>query len=232
MRRFAIVLVALAALSVGLPTVASAAGSVQWNGQRGASSVEDCGVSEEGYLHWVLTPGGRSKLSTEGTTLNIDGTVYDAYRTGEGKGAIHFFTAYHDPATIGSAIASFSGTAGNRALLTISNGCDPGSVSPPQPCSQTTGSGGEGFTSTVHELGVNGPTSFVFEWEALNQPDQFEVLYEGVEIFDTGLVGDNINEGTGSATVNVPAGTSTQVTVNVTGTEFGTLWSYVVNCPV
>lgn len=102
---------------------------------------------------------------------------------------------------------------------------------PVLPCNQATQSGGEGVTTTVHELGTTGPTSFLFEWEALNQPDTFQVFYEGVKIHDTGLVGDNINEGTGSATVNVPAGTSTQITVTVTGLEAGTAWSYVVNCP-
>jgi len=105
------------------------------------------------------------------------------------------------------------------------------SSSPPQQCNQTTTSGGQGVTETLHELGVAGPTSFLFEWEAYSQPDQFEVFYGGVEIYDTGLVGDNINEGTGSATVNVPAGTSTQVMVRVTGPEAGTVWDYVVNCP-
>ncbi|KRE36170.1 hypothetical protein ASG73_13950 [Janibacter sp. Soil728] len=61
-------------------------------------------------------------------------------------------------------------------------------------------------------------------------PDQFQVFYEGVLLHDTGVVGDAINEGTGSATVTVPAGTSTQVTVVVTGPS-GTAWDYVVNCP-
>lgn len=98
-------------------------------------------------------------------------------------------------------------------------------------CNTATSSGGQGVTTTVHELGTAGPTSFLFEWETLNQPDQLEVFYEGVKIHDTGLVGDNINDGTGSATVTVPAGTSTQVTVTVTGPEAGTVWDYVVNCP-
>ena len=36
---------------------------------------------------------------------------------------------------------------------------------------------------------------------------------------------------TGSATVNVPAGSSSQVTVVMTGPEFGTVWYYTVHCP-
>lgn len=102
---------------------------------------------------------------------------------------------------------------------------------PVTPCNASTSSGGQGVTTTVHELGTAGPTSFPFAWEAYGQADRFQVFYEGVEIFDTGLVGDNINEGTGSTTVAVPAGTSTQVTVTVTGPEFGTLWDYTVSCP-
>lgn len=101
---------------------------------------------------------------------------------------------------------------------------------PPQPCDQSTESGGAGVTETLHDLGKAGPTSFLFQWEAYGVPDRFEVYYEGVLIHDTGEVGDNINEGTGSATVVVPAGSATQVMVRVTGPS-GTLWDYVVNCP-
>lgn len=101
---------------------------------------------------------------------------------------------------------------------------------PPQPCDATTQSGGPGITVTVHELGDAGPLSFLFEWEAFFVPDQFEVLYEGVVVFDTGVVGDAVGEGSGSMAVLLPAGTSTQVTVRVTG-PVGTLWEYKVNCP-
>ena len=100
----------------------------------------------------------------------------------------------------------------------------------PQPCNAATQSGGAGVTTTVHELGVSGPTSFLFQWEAYGIPDQFQVYYEGNLIYDTGVVGDDINEGTGSATVTVPAGTSSTVTVVVTGPS-GTAWQYTVNCP-
>ena len=99
-----------------------------------------------------------------------------------------------------------------------------------QQCDATTNSGGAGVTETVHELGKAGVTAFLFEWEAYSVPDQFEVLYEGNVIYDTGVVGDAINEGTGSDTVDVPAGTSTTVTVRVTGPS-GTAWQYRVNCP-
>ena len=73
--------------------------------------------------------------------------------------------------------------------------CSVTSEEPAEPCNATTSSGGQGVTTTVHSLGVAGPTSFLFEWETLSQPDQLQVFYEGVEIYDTGLVGDNINGG-------------------------------------
>jgi len=98
---------------------------------------------------------------------------------------------------------------------------------PPEPCDATTSSGGQGETITPHELGVSGPTSFVFEWTAFTIPDQFQVIYEGSTIFDTGLV-----SGGGSTIVLVPSGTSTQVTVRVNGPQAGTAWTYRVNCPV
>lgn len=94
------------------------------------------------------------------------------------------------------------------------------------PCNEQQASGGEGVTTTVHELGTSGPASFVVEWDMLVQRDSLEVFYEGTEIFDTGIVG-----GTGSATVNVPAGSSSQVTVVMTGPELGTVWYYTVRCP-
>lgn len=100
------------------------------------------------------------------------------------------------------------------------------------------------MTSTAHGLGVAGPTSFLFEFNALSQPDRFEVFYEGVRILDTGWRGSAgswtdpdgnpitiAGPGLGSATVDVPAGTATVVTVVVTGQGAGTIWDYVVNCP-
>lgn len=102
---------------------------------------------------------------------------------------------------------------------------------PVQECDEETQSGGAGVTSTNHDLGIAGPTEFLFEWEAINIPDRFQVFYEGSEIYDTGFVGDQTGEGTGSDTVSVPVGTSTQITVVVTGSDPSTAWNYRVNCP-
>ena len=53
---------------------------------------------------------------------------------------------------------------------------------------------------------------------------------KGWLIHSTGYIGDNINEGTGSAVVNVPAGGASSVLVRVTGPDH-TEWSYTVRCP-
>lgn len=95
-----------------------------------------------------------------------------------------------------------------------------------QPCNQATNSGGQGVTTTVHELGRPGPTTFVLAYDTYSIPDQIQVTYEGQTLLDTGLVGQQK-----SVTVAVPAGKSTQVTVVVTGPYSGTAWTYTVNCP-
>ncbi|MGU3436222.1 hypothetical protein ACNHUS_24790 [Actinomycetes bacterium M1A6_2h] len=105
-----------------------------------------------------------------------------------------------------------------------------GSGTPTQQCNGSTQSGQEGVTDTLHELGRPGPTSFVLAYETENVPDQIEVFYQGAPIANTGYVGDDLNEGSGSVIVNVPPGTATAVLVRVTGPS-GTVWDYTVNCP-
>lgn len=100
-----------------------------------------------------------------------------------------------------------------------------------QACNEITKSGGQGVTETRHLLGTTGPASFVIDYETLNQPDEIVVSYEGREIANTGYVGDNTNEGTGSIRVFVPPGSADSVLVRVTGPEEDTLWDYTVKCP-
>ena len=108
-----------------------------------------------------------------------------------------------------------------------------GSGKPPsvQRCNQKTTSGGQGVTETKYLLGGRGPTSFTLRYETLKQPDEIRVFYQGRLIHNTGYVGDNKNEGTGSARVTVPVGFQDFVTVRVTGPESGTKWSYTGYCP-
>nr|WP_043661837.1 hypothetical protein [Nocardia thailandica] len=99
-----------------------------------------------------------------------------------------------------------------------------------QQCNNSTKSGGEGVTTTIHQLGTAGPTRFVLVYETYDVPDRIQVFYQGAQIHDTGYVGDQINQGTGSTVVAVPAGAATSVTVRVTGPS-GTKWDYTVRCP-
>ncbi|WP_338039872.1 hypothetical protein [Nocardia mangyaensis] len=112
----------------------------------------------------------------------------------------------------------------------LGGGASGGSAEAAQQCNRSTKSGGAGVTTTVHQLGVAGPTTFVLAYETLNIPDRIQAFYEGAQVLDTGYVGDNINEGTGSAVVSLPAGNATTVTVRVSGLD-ETKWEYTVNCP-
>jgi len=94
-----------------------------------------------------------------------------------------------------------------------------------QPCNTATNSGGQGVTTTSHQLGRSSGT-FSFSYNAFSQPDQFDILYEGRTIFSTG------GPVSGSNTVAVSySGSSTQITVRVTGPSAGTEWEYTVSCP-
>ncbi|MHB8647719.1 MAG: hypothetical protein ACYDAR_18210 [Thermomicrobiales bacterium] len=96
---------------------------------------------------------------------------------------------------------------------------------PPLGCSATTTSGGAGVTTNVHELGRTSGR-FVFSWDAFAIPDKYDIFYQGVLLFSTGFVSF-----TGTQTITY-SGTSTRVTVVVTGSNAFTAWTYVVNCPV
>jgi hypothetical protein len=96
----------------------------------------------------------------------------------------------------------------------------------PRPCNVTSASGGNGVTTTVHELGQTSGT-FNFSYEAFTVPDRFEVIYQGVALLDTGFVAGNA---THSLTYS---GASTQVTVKVTGNlTSSSQWQYTVACPI
>lgn len=105
-----------------------------------------------------------------------------------------------------------------------------GSSETVQQCNRSTKSGGAGVTNTNHQLGKTGPTAFVLTYETFNIPDRIQVFYEGGQVLDTGYVGDNTNQGTGSRVVSLPAGSSSTVSVRVTGPN-DTQWEYTVNCP-
>jgi hypothetical protein len=109
-------------------------------------------------------------------------------------------------------------------ILTAAVPAAVGASPPPLGCSTMTTSGGAGVTTNIHELGRKSGT-FIFSWDALSIPDKFDIFYQGVLLFSTGFVSF-----TGTHTLTY-AGSSTQVTVVVTGSAPGTAWTYIVNCP-
>ncbi|WP_315774270.1 hypothetical protein [Rhodococcoides kroppenstedtii] len=80
-----------------------------------------------------------------------------------------------------------------------------GNGAPTQNCNEATVSGGAGV------------------------PDNIEVFYQGGKVFESGYIGDDLNEGTGSAVVRLPPGAATTVLVRVSGPN-GTNWTYTVRC--
>ena len=108
-----------------------------------------------------------------------------------------------------------------------------GNQAPPstQRCNSETKSGGYGVTETRHILGLRGPTSFTLNYDTYDIPDEIRVFYGGRQIYNTGYVGDDINQGTGSVRITVPPGGDTSVVVRVTGPDRNTEWDYTVNCP-
>jgi hypothetical protein len=115
-------------------------------------------------------------------------------------------------------------------------------------------SGGFEIFESVVEMGATSGT-FLFEYDALYQPDWFEIYYEGERIFDVvagggaldpgyaplyqpggrfdGASGNiDLNPGSTMVSFGDATSTSTQVTLRVTGSEPGTVWFATVNCPV
>jgi len=100
-----------------------------------------------------------------------------------------------------------------------------GQTGPVAPCNAATRSGGAGVTTTSHELGRASGT-FPFAYDAQTLPDRFDIIYEGRTIFTTG------GFVSGSSSVNLPyGGSSSIITVIVTGRDPGTAWTYLVGCP-
>lgn len=83
----------------------------------------------------------------------------------------------------------------------------------------------EPATTTVHSMGRNGGT-FRFQWIPEALEDQFDVYYEGVRIFTTGLT-----DTAGNANVTYGPGASTFITVVVTTGTGSFRWQYDIGCP-
>lgn len=97
---------------------------------------------------------------------------------------------------------------------------------PPQPCGESTNSGGAGVTSTRHSLGVT-PGTVVINYNMLSVPDKMDVYYDGVLVATTG----GYVSGTGSVSFEYDATGPDWCRVVVTGPS-GTVWFYTLECPV
>ncbi|MGZ8177616.1 hypothetical protein ACXVUM_06750 [Williamsia sp. SKLECPSW1] len=146
-------------------------------------------------------------------------------------GALDSGSAEADRAT-GGALGQIAGLLDQIGLG--SSGPLAGPSGPPQiqRCNQSTQSGHDGITDTIHRLGRRGPATFQLSYDTENVPDRIVVSYQGRQVYDTGYVGDNNRpgQGVGSARVAIPAGVADSVLVRVYG-GVDTNWSYTVSCP-
>jgi hypothetical protein len=83
----------------------------------------------------------------------------------------------------------------------------------------------DAVTTTVHLLGRSSGTLH-FSWDAFANPDKFDLIYEGTQIFTTGGFVSN----TGAADVAFGPGTSTYLTVVVTTGAGSNHWLYQIDC--
>ena len=170
---------------------------------------------------WVMNGDGSGKQKLAGATSldeknaewsdNGGKVVYDA---GTGTSGIWIM----DPS--GSGRTRIADTGGIDQAPSIIN-----TVAFPYPCGGLSESGGAGVTSRVTEMGRTSGT-FVLDYDTYVVPDRIDVIYQGAVIWTTG------GPVAANTSVAIPySGTSTRVTVRVTGETQGTVWRYRVHCP-
>jgi hypothetical protein len=104
-----------------------------------------------------------------------------------------------------------------------------------QECNAKTNSGGEGITTTIHELGVK-PGKVIIDFNTHNVPDKIEVFYENKLVASTNQIYGNDNgfvggsNGIGQLQFFYSQNIDKFCTVVVTGNN-DTDWQYIVNCP-
>ncbi len=111
--------------------------TLEWAGQGEENAEQDCDATEQGFWHWILTPGGSTPLVEAGAELTVefaDGTTktVDGSRRGQGSGALHFEMTKDGGGTVTAAAVTFSG-GGNNPVLTISDArCEQKPEEPPE----------------------------------------------------------------------------------------------------
>ncbi|MDF3281450.1 MULTISPECIES: hypothetical protein [unclassified Gordonia (in: high G+C Gram-positive bacteria)] len=121
---------------------------------------------------------------------------------------------------------------------------DPAYSGPVTPCDVENTPRSGGFASEPQNfpksIGRTGPTSFVLNFNAEDEPDKFDVIYQNKQIATTGWRGsESANKfnrplsgpGSGSIRVAVPRGSSSVVTVRVSTDSESTVWHFTAQCP-
>lgn len=129
------------------------------------------------------------------------------------------------PTTTASATATLTPTATPTLTPTPTPTPTPPTGIPGAACGDPQADTGvAGIFNIVHSLGINAGVIHI-EWDAFLAADQFEIFYDGIELFDSGLVADE-----GQADVRFGPGASTFVVVRVTTGPGSTMWTYTIDC--
>jgi hypothetical protein len=95
-------------------------------------------------------------------------------------------------------------------------------------CDATVQSGGQGETTTKHELGKRSGT-VVIEYDMFDLPDEINVYYDNVLVASSnGLVS---NKNTLQFKYTAAAGKPTFCIVKISAPDKDTSWNYLLNCP-
>lgn len=100
---------------------------------------------------------------------------------------------------------------------------------PPQPCGQTTASGGQGTTKTRHALGLTAGTVTI-TYDMFSVPDRLDCFYRGVLVATTG--GLVSGPGTLSWAYDPQAGDPSWCLIVMSAPNAGTAWTYTLACPI
>lgn len=101
-------------------------------------------------------------------------------------------------------------------------------TSPHIQCNNNVESGGQGTTTTIHDLGTKSGIVRIF-YDMNNIPDQMDVHYDGQLVATT----RNMVSHRGELTFNYQyqSNKPTYCKVTLSAPQSGTIWEYLLNCP-